>query len=55
MFATIGYIVPEYYRLPGFLSPSENQKFTDVPNGLGAIAKVSPIGWASALSLDSQL
>merc|ERR1719410_1149257 len=35
MLATIGYIVPEYFRFPGFLSPSQNLKFADVPNGLG--------------------
>jgi len=27
MLAVIGYIVPEYYRFPGYLSPSENLKF----------------------------
>merc|ERR1719386_32990 len=36
MYATIGYIVPEYYKFPGYLSPSENLKFEDVPNGLAA-------------------
>ena len=34
MFATIGYIVPEYFKWPGYLSPSAGLKFEDVPNGL---------------------
>jgi len=46
MFATIGYIVPEYYRLDGYLSPSYDLRFTDVPNGLAAISKVPAVGWA---------
>merc|ERR1719204_25700 len=37
MAATIGYIVPFYYKFPGFLSPSEGVKFEDVPNGLAAL------------------
>jgi len=44
MAATIGYIWPEYYKFPGFLSPSMNMKFSDVPNGLAALAKISPLG-----------
>lgn len=39
MYATIGYIVPEYYKFPGFLSPSLGLKFSDVPNGLAALSK----------------
>ena len=31
-----GYIAPEYYKFDGFLSPSNNLKFSDVPNGLKA-------------------
>jgi len=46
MIACIGYIVPEYYRWPGYLSPSEGIKFTDVPNGLAALSKVPLLGWA---------
>merc|ERR1719327_2251120 len=46
MLACIGYIVPEYFRWPGMLSPSEGISFTDVPNGLGALAKVPVAGWA---------
>merc|ERR1719343_1166218 len=44
MFATIGYMVPEYTRLPGFLSPSYGVKFADVPNGLSALSKVPALG-----------
>mmetsp|Transcript_123078 Transcript_123078/g.330588 ORF Transcript_123078/g.330588 Transcript_123078/m.330588 type:complete len:400 (+) Transcript_123078:3-1202(+) len=46
MLATIGYIVPEYYKFPGYLSPSEGIRFEDVPNGLGALSKVPPAGLA---------
>merc|ERR1711979_175136 len=46
MLATIGYIVPEYVKLPGELSPSQGLKFEDVPNGLGALSKVPPAGLA---------
>merc|ERR1719195_1584539 len=45
MLATIGYIVPEYFRFPGFLSPSQGIKFADVPNGLAALSKVPGFGW----------
>merc|ERR1719401_1656530 len=38
MLATIGYIVPEYVKLPGYISPSQDLKFEDVPNGLGALS-----------------
>lgn len=46
MIACIGYIVPEYFRWPGYLSPSQDLKFTDVPNGLAALSKVPLLGWA---------
>jgi len=46
MFCTLGYIVPEYFKWPGYLSPSANLKFADVPNGLGALSKVPFLGWA---------
>eukprot|EP00434_Breviolum_minutum_P007042 symbB.v1.2.006213.t1/scaffold355.1/size243294/23 len=50
MFATIGYIVPEYYKFDGFLSPSMNLKFTDVPNGLKALSVVPKEGWAQIVA-----
>jgi len=40
MFACIGYIAPEYFRIPGFISPSQQLKFTDMPNGLAAMSKI---------------
>jgi len=49
MYATIGYMVPEYFKFPGYLSPSENLKFEDVPNGLGALSKVPLAGWLQIL------
>jgi len=45
MLACIGYIVPEYFRWPGYLSPSTGLKFSDVPHGLAAITKVPAVGW----------
>jgi hypothetical protein len=35
----MGYITPEYFKFPGFLSPSLGLKFADVPNGLAALSK----------------
>merc|ERR1712050_581675 len=47
MLATMGYITPELTgKLPGYLSPSLNLKFADIPNGLAAISKVPAAGWA---------
>ncbi|CAE8728228.1 unnamed protein product [Polarella glacialis] len=46
MIATIGWILPEYYRFPGYLSPSQDLKFADVPGGMQALAKVPAEGWA---------
>merc|ERR1719305_1503102 len=45
MLACMGYITPEYTKFPGFLSPSQGLKFSDVPNGLAAISKVPALGW----------
>mmetsp|Transcript_53630 Transcript_53630/g.157884 ORF Transcript_53630/g.157884 Transcript_53630/m.157884 type:complete len:396 (-) Transcript_53630:208-1395(-) len=49
MIATIGYIVPEYYKFPGVISTSSGLKFADIPNGLGAISKVPELGWAQMI------
>merc|ERR1712064_250780 len=46
MYACIGYIVPEYYKFPGYLSPSLGIQFADVPNGLAALSKVPLAGIA---------
>merc|ERR1712232_487647 len=45
MFATLGYIVPEFYRWPGSVSPSKGISFADIPNGLAALSKVPGAGW----------
>merc|ERR1712039_1128940 len=45
MFACLGYIVPEYFRWPGYCSPSAKLAFTDVPNGLAALSKIPGAGW----------
>merc|ERR1719206_837707 len=46
MLATMGYITPEITgKFPGFLSPSEELKFEDIPNGLAAVSKVPALGW----------
>ena len=42
MFATIGYILPEYWRFPGYLSKFLDIKFAEVPNGLSAFSKEIP-------------
>merc|ERR1719367_1183296 len=46
MLACLGYIVPESLgKFPGYLSPSLDLKFADVPNGLAALSKVPGAGW----------
>merc|ERR1719325_59604 len=51
MLATMGYITPEITgKFPGFLSPSENLKFADIPNGLGALSKVPFTGWVQMIA-----
>merc|ERR1712117_773891 len=51
MLATMGYIAPEVSgKFPGFLSPINNLKFEDIPNGLGALSKVPLGGWAQILA-----
>ncbi|CAJ1384930.1 unnamed protein product [Effrenium voratum] len=50
MYATMGYIVPEYFKWPGYLSPSMGLKFSDIPNGLAAITKVPGNGWAQIVA-----
>jgi len=57
MLATIGYIVPNWAKFPGFISPSCGVKFADIPTGLGAIAKTPAAGigqwllWCGAFDL----
>merc|ERR1712018_579926 len=45
MLACIGYIVPEYFKFPGYLAPSIGLKFEDVPHGIAALTKVPALGW----------
>lgn len=50
MLATMGYITPELIgKWPGFLSPSMNIKFVDIPNGLNAFKAVPMLGWTQIL------
>eukprot|EP00929_Paragymnodinium_shiwhaense_P069992 TRINITY_DN3538_c0_g1_i4.p2 TRINITY_DN3538_c0_g1~~TRINITY_DN3538_c0_g1_i4.p2 ORF type:complete len:199 (-),score=40.51 TRINITY_DN3538_c0_g1_i4:567-1163(-) len=49
MYATMGYIVPEYYKFDGYLSPSAGLKFADVPNGLKACSIVPANGWLQVI------
>merc|ERR1711963_1325070 len=50
MLATIGYIVPEYFKFDGELSPSTGLKFADVPNGLKALSTVPAAGLAQMVA-----
>jgi len=45
MLACLGYITPEYFKFPGYCSPSEGLLFKDIPNGLAALSKVPSFGW----------
>mmetsp|Transcript_54656 Transcript_54656/g.122260 ORF Transcript_54656/g.122260 Transcript_54656/m.122260 type:complete len:485 (+) Transcript_54656:69-1523(+) len=45
MLACIGYIVQEWVRFPGYLSPSSGIAFADVPNGLKGVTVVPAVGW----------
>eukprot|EP00959_Pyramimonas_sp_CCMP1952_P098091 2050285-Pyramimonas_sp.AAC.1 len=47
----MGYITPEVSgKFPGYLSPSSELKFADIPNGLGAISKVPAAGWVQIVA-----
>lgn len=46
MWACMGYIAPEYYRWPGYLSPSKGIKFADLPNGIAALKQMPAESWA---------
>jgi len=45
MAATLGMLTQENYRFEGFLSPSMNLEFSEVPNGLDALDVVPLEGW----------
>merc|ERR1719291_1351664 len=47
MLACMGYMTPEITgKWPGYLSPSLDLKFSDIPNGLAAFSKMPVLGWA---------
>merc|ERR1711920_623643 len=50
MLACIGYIVPEFVRFPGYLSPSADLKFEDMPNGLATAFKMPFVGWSQIIA-----
>merc|ERR1712241_936458 len=45
MLACLGYITPEYFKFPGYCSPSAGLQFAEIPNGLAALSKVPGFGW----------
>ncbi|CAJ1404447.1 unnamed protein product [Effrenium voratum] len=50
MFAALGMLWPDVFgKFDGYLSPSQNLKFADVPSGLAAISKVPLEGWLQVL------
>merc|ERR1711972_1175952 len=50
MLACMGYITPELFKLPGYLSPTQGVNFADIPNGLASISKVPVAGWAQIVA-----
>jgi len=49
MMATVGYIAQECFRWPGYLSTSEDVKFSSLPNGIGAWNAMPALGKAQVL------
>lgn len=45
MAAVTGYLVQEGARWPGYISPGDGLKFSDVPNGVAAIGAIPFLGW----------
>mmetsp|Transcript_42514 Transcript_42514/g.77159 ORF Transcript_42514/g.77159 Transcript_42514/m.77159 type:complete len:524 (+) Transcript_42514:83-1654(+) len=50
MYATIGYIVPEFFKFPGYVSITEELEFANVPNGLAACDVVPIEGWLQIIA-----
>lgn len=50
MAAVVGLIVPEVVTFPGFLSPTGNIKFSDVPHGLGNSSRLLRLASAAGLA-----
>jgi len=55
MLACIGYIVPEFFKWPGYLSVNNGIKFADIPNGLSALKVVPALGWAQYVGFCFQM
>ena len=50
MVATLGMVWPDIFgKFDGYLSPSQNLKFSDVPSGIAAVSKVPLEGWLQIL------
>lgn len=49
MLASIGYMMCEFYRWPGYASPSQKIAFTGIPNGLAAFSQLPSAGWFQIL------
>eukprot|EP00972_Heterocapsa_arctica_P035408 5210185-Heterocapsa_arctica.AAC.1 len=47
----MGFVTPEYFEPPGYLSPFVGLKFGDVPNSLSAISKVPVEAWLQWVAL----
>jgi len=45
MAATLGQLTAQNFHFDGYLSPSMDLKFSDIPNGLGALEAVPLLGW----------
>mmetsp|Transcript_36986 Transcript_36986/g.45224 ORF Transcript_36986/g.45224 Transcript_36986/m.45224 type:complete len:213 (+) Transcript_36986:114-752(+) len=51
MAACVGQLVAQTSRFEGYISPSQNLKFSDIPNGLGALKAVPLEGWVQIIVL----
>ena len=49
MAATLGTLVQENYHFTGYISPSAQLSFSDVPNGLAALHVVPLAGWVQMI------
>lgn len=49
MAATVGMLVQQTTRFEGYISPSADLKFSDLPNGLGALEAVPLAGWVQMI------
>ena len=50
MAAVTGYIVQEFVRFPGYISPGNGLKFADVPNGIAAFGSIPFLGWVQLIA-----